>query len=151
MGTLWEYKEITESTTGVAELDGNGASWQIDIWNLTVPYNQKHTFSSKDVFSCKLVGDDAAEMPAKTLVQVVKRDMDTQEKIILLDTLYQNCKAFRDVAKLQHLNVRNTVTVSPGEHIAVMVNGVDAATTGDTDASASNFRLTSQRERKTIL
>ena len=148
-----EFKEITESTTGVAQLDGNGATWQRDIFNLTVPYNQKHTLTSNSTFSIYLVGDDASEMPAKTLVRVVKRDADSQELIPLLNTLYVNCKEFTNVKKIAHLTIKQgqSVVVRPGEHLAIMVNGADVATTGDTDASASRFRITSQRERTSIL
>ena len=148
---MWEPKEITESTTGVAELDGQGATWQVDIWNLTIPFNQKHKIGPSSIFSCYLVGDDAAEMPDKTLVRVVKRDMDEQETVTLLSTLYQNCKEFTNKAKLQKLTTRADILCTAGEHIAIMVNGADVATTGDTDASASNFRLTSLRERKSIV
>lgn len=148
---MWEPKEITESTTGIAALDGQGATWTVDIWNLTIPFNQKHKLGPTNTFSCSLVGDDAAQMPDKTLVRVVKRDMDEQETVTLLSTLYKNCKEFVDKNKIQKLTVRADILSTPGEHIAIMVNGVDAATTGDTDASASSFKLTSLRERKSIV
>lgn len=148
---MWEPKEITESTTGVAALAGQGATWTVDIWNLTIPFNQKYKIGPTDTFSCYLVGDDAAEMPAKTLVRVVKRDMDTQEIVTLLSTLYQNCKEFADKNKIRTLTPRNDILCTPGEHIAIMVNGIDVTTSGDTDQTASNFRLTSLRERKSIV
>ena len=150
---MLEFKEISESTTGVAQVDGNGATWQVDIFNLTVPFNQKHVFTSNCTVYMSLVGDDAAQMPDRTLVRVVKRDMDSQELKPLLSTLYVNCKEPKNVKKMAHLNIPEgeQVVVTPGEHIAIMVNGADAATTGDTDASASSFRITSQRERKSIL
>lgn len=148
---MWEPKEITESTTGVAALAGQGATWNVDIWNLTIPFNQKHKLGPTNTFSCSLVGDDAAQMPDKTLVRVVKRDMDSWETVTLLSTLYKNCKEFTDKNKIQNLTVRNDILCTPGEHIAIMVNGADVATTGDTDQTASSFKLTSLRERKSIV
>ena len=148
---MWEPKEINRSTSGVAELDGQGATWQADIWNLTIPFNQKYKIGPGSTFSCYLIGDDTAEMPAKTLVRVVKRDEDEQETVTLYSGLYQNVKEFKDKNKIRTLTPKTDILSTPGQHIVVMINGADVATTGDTDASASWFKLTALRERKSIV
>jgi len=143
--------ELNQSTTGITESDGLGATWQADIWDFKVPLNTWIKLHPTDIFACYLVGDDASEMPASTQVRVVVRDVANEDsKPILSALLYQRVKAFTDRDKLKNLTIAKEIVVGPEEHIVVQVNGADAATTGDVDASASNFKLVTTRRRKAL-
>ena len=151
MAYIEEKFELNSGVSGVTESDGLGATWHADIWDFKVPINNWILLKPKDVFSCYLVGDDGVEMPAKTQVRIVKRDVANEEaKPILPNLLYQQIKNFRDRDLVMHINVRGVVEVGPEEHIVVQVNGADVATTGDLDASASHFKLVTTRRRKRL-
>lgn len=148
---MWKTErcEINSSSTGITELDGKGATWTADIWDFKVPINQRFILKPGDTFAVYLVGDDAAEMPKSTKVRVVVRDVTNEAaKPILKDCLYQRLKSFSDRNQLVTLEIAQPIVVDSEEHIVVMVNGADAAGTGDTDASASHFKLLTTRERK---
>lgn len=151
MGFIEERFEINPGTTGITESDGKGATWHADIWDFKVPLNTEILLKPTDVFSCYLVGDDAVEMPKTTQIRVVRRDVANEDAEPVLTTLlYQSVKAFTDKDKLMHLSILGKVNVGPEEHIVVMINGADAATTGDVDASASHFRIQTTRRRKAL-
>ena len=151
MEWVTERFELNPSTTGITAVDGNGATWNADIWDFKVPFNTQIELNPTDIFAAYLIGDDAAEMPGATQVRVVVRDVASESALpILRDTLYQRVKAFSDVKKLTKLPIDKMVTVETDEHIVVMVNGADAAGSGDTDASASHFRLVTTRKRKPL-
>lgn len=147
-----ERFEINPSATGVTAADGLGASWQADIWDFRVPLGHEIVLKPTDIFSCYLVGDNAAEMPATTQVRIVKRDVANEDAIPLLrNCLYQLCKAFTDRDQLMRLPLNGSeMVIREHEHIVIMVNGLDTAGTGDTDASASHFKITTTRRRKSI-
>ena len=146
-----EKFEINQNSTGITEVDGLGATWEGNIWDFKVPLNTWIKLRPSDIFSCYLVGDDAAQMPAATQVRVVRRDVANEDtKPILSACLYQRVKDFTDKDKMKHLTIDREIEVGPDEHIVVMVNGADAAGTGDTDASASNFKLQTTRRRKAL-
>lgn len=146
-----EKFELNGSTSGVTAADGLGATWAADIWNFQLPLNTWLLLRPGDIFSCYLIGDDAAEMPATTQVRVVIRDVNNQEALpILKDTLYQSLKSFTDRDKVVALDIARERIVGPDERIAIMVNGADATGTGDTDASASHFKLVTRRRRKPL-
>ena len=142
---------INPSSTGITEADGSGANFKA-IWDYKVPTNQWLIIDPRSVFATSLVGDDAAAMPAGTRVRVVKRDVTGEDELTIMpENNYQSFKEFRDVklqARFQNLGA--PVEISPEEHIIVQVAGVDAATTGDTDASASNFNIICTRRKKPL-
>ena len=143
-----ERYEINSASTGITEADGTGATWK-DIWDFKVGLNQWIILSSQDIFSAYLIGDDAAEMPKTTRVRIVKRDVTNEDaKPVLSELPYQRLKAFTDRDLLMHLAITDRLTVEPEEHIVVQVNGVDAAGTGDLDASASYFKIFTHRRKK---
>lgn len=143
-----EAFELNQNTTGITESDGLGATFA-DIWDFKVPLNTTVKLKPGDIISCYLVGDDAAEMPATTQIRVVRRDVANEDaKPILSACNYQTVKQFADVGKMKRLTIDHEVVIGPDEHLVVMVNGADATGTGDTDASASNFRLKTTRKRK---
>lgn len=150
MPYIEEKFELNQATAGVSESDGQGATWG-DIWDFLVPLNTFIILRPQDVLSCYLVGDDTSQMPAATQIRVVRRDVANSEaKPLLANCLYQQVKAFDDKNKWKHLTVGGEVVVGPDEHIVVMVNGADTAGTGDTDASASYFKLTTTRRRRSL-
>ena len=145
-----ERYEINSSSTGITESDGTGATWK-DIWDFKVPVNQWIVLSPGDIFSCYLIGDDAAEMPKATRVRIVKRDVTNEDsKPVLPELPYQQVKQFTDRDLLMHLAIVDKVIVGAEEHIVVQVNGIDAATTGDLDASASYFKIFTHRRKKVL-
>ena len=145
-----EIFDLTSSETGITETDGQGALWA-DIWDFTVPVNHAIVLKPTDVFGCKLVGDDAAEMPAKTQVRVLRGDVtNTERRPVLTPLPYQLVKEFVDKKKIMRLSITQPVKVGANEHIVVQVNGADAAGAGDTDASASYFKLRTMRIRKAL-
>ena len=151
MGQITERFELNQSTSGITESDGAGASWSADIWDFKVPTNTEIILSPRDIFSCYLVGDDVAEMPSATQIRVVVRDVANQSaKAILRDILYQRVKSFSDTKKIAYLDIDREIVVTSEEHIVVMVYGADAAGTNDTDASASHFKLVTTRKRKAL-
>lgn len=144
-----EKFELNQGSTGITESDGLGASWAADIWDFKLPLNTWLKLRPGDVFSCYLVGDDAAEMPAATQVRVVRRDVANEDaKPVLTSCLYQRLKEFQDKGKFQRLTIDREVEIGPDEHLVVMAYGADATGTGNVDASASNFRLQTTRRRK---
>ena len=146
-----EKFELNQNSTGITESDGLGATWAADIWDFKPPLNTFLKLKPTDIFSCYLVGDDAAEMPAATQVRIVKRDAANEDaKPVLSACLYQRVKEFQDKGKFKRLTLDREVEVGPDEHLVVMVNGADAAGTGDLDASASNFRLQTTRRRRPL-
>jgi len=149
MGWKQEKFELNQGVTGITELDGQGANWTADIWDFKVPVNTQVILSPTDTFAIYLVGDDAAEMPKTTQLRVVIRDVSNEiAKPIIKSCNYQRFKSFQDKKQLVRLEISQEIVVESEQHIVVMVNGVDAATTGDTDASASNFKLVTTRNRK---
>jgi len=152
MPQVLERFQLDQLSAGVTALDGLGASWAADIWDFNVPINQDIVIQPGDVFSCYLIGDDAAEMPANTKVRVLLRDVSNEESTPLLPPLpYQQLKAFTDKKKLMRLRIHKEIRVENGMHIVVQVNGLDATgVAGDTDASASSFKLVCHRRRKSV-
>ena len=149
MGFKREKFELNSGVSGITELDGQGATWQADIWDFKVPNNTQIILSPSDTFAIYLVGDDAAEMPKQTKIRVVIRDVSNETaKPIIKDCNYQRFKSFADKKQIVRLEVPEEIVVDSEEHIVVMVNGADAAGTGDTDASASHFKLVTTRNRK---
>ena len=145
-----EKFELNPKTSGITESDGKGATWG-DNWDFKIPYHVVVQLKPSDVFSCYLIGDDAAEMPASTLVQVVKRDvMNLDSTPIIKPFLYQMAKEFSNKKKLLYLDITAPLFVSTEEHIVVQVNGADAAGTGDLDVSASHFKLVTIRKRRAL-
>ena len=143
-----EKFELNQNTSGVTASDGQGTTYA-DIWDYELPLNHYIMLGPTDVFSCKLVGDDAVEMPAITKVRVVRRDVsEGQDYPILTKLMYQTVKAFTDRKSYKNLTVIGEVDLRPGEHIVVQVAGADVATTGDTDASASRFKIVTTRKRR---
>ena len=143
-----ERWELNPSASGVTATDGQGAKWA-DIWDFEVPFHVQIDLKPTDIFSAYLVGDDSSEMPATTQIRVVKRDVANEDSISILSPMnYQTGKEFSDRKKLTHLTMASTMSVGTDEHIVVQVYGADAATTGDTDASASYFKLITTRKRK---
>ena len=149
MGWKTERFELNSGVSGVTELDGQGATWQADIWDFKVPVNTQVILSPSDTIALYLVGDDAAEMPKVTQVRVVIRDVSNEiAKPIIKSCNYQRFKSFQDRKQIVNLEIGEEIVVESEQHIVVMVNGIDAATTGDTDASASLFKLVTTRNRK---
>lgn len=143
-----ESFELNESTTGITESDGLGATFA-DVWDFKVPLNTILKLKPGDIISCYLVGDDAAEMPAATQIRVVRRDVANEDaKPVLSAANYQTVKQFSDRGKMKRLTIDKEVEIGADEHLVVMVSGADATGTGDTDASASNFRLKTTRRRR---
>ena len=135
--------EISQATSGVTAKDGAGATWNADNWDLKVEINQSYKLQPGDTFSCYLVGDDTAEMPDKTRIRVVKRDLSNLlAKPLLDECLYARCKAFADKKKILRLNITQPVLLEAGEHLVVLVNGMDKAGTGDLAVAASSFKIT---------
>lgn len=151
MAFVEEKFELNGVSSGVTAADGQGATWQADIWNFKVGYNTWIILRPGDVFACYLKGDDGSEMPAATQVRIVVRDGNNQDSIpIMKDVLYKQIQAFTDRDKVVALDIDREVVVGPDERIVVLVNGADAATTGDVDASASHFKLVTRRRRKAL-
>jgi hypothetical protein len=145
-----EKFELNQNTSGIIASDGVGTNFA-DIWDYKPPLHTRLRINAGDIFSCYLVGDDAAEMPAKTRIRIVKRDVaNEQAKPILPDTQYALCKSFTNKKQLLRLRISQEVVVETDEHLVIMVSGADAAGTGDTDASASHFKLECLRERKAL-
>ncbi len=145
-----ERYEINSSSVGITESDGSGATWK-DIWDFKVSVNQQIVLNPTDIFSAYLVGDDTAEMPKNTRVRLVKRDVTNEDAKPLLPELpYQQAKEFKDRALLMHLAIQGTLVVESEEHIVVQINGADATGTGDTDASASYFKIFTHRRKKVL-
>jgi len=145
-----ERYEINSSSVGITESDGSGATWK-DIWDFKVPVNQQIVLNPTDIFSAYLIGDDAAEMPKTTRVRVVKRDVTNEDaKPVLPELPYQQIKQFTDRNLLMHLAIPGTLVMESEEHIVVQVNGVDAAGSGDLDASASYFKIFTHRKKKVL-
>jgi len=143
-----ERWELNPAASGITVADGQGAKWA-DIWDFQVPYHVEIVLNPADIVSFYLVGDDASEMPNITQIRVVKRDTTNEESTpILSDINYKTVKEFADKKKLAHLTMGSQIVVGTDEHIVVQINGADAATTGDTDASASHFKLVTTRRRK---
>ena len=143
-----EKYEISSSSTGIVEADGDGTNWK-DIWNLTVPLSTWVILKPTDTFACYLVGDDAAEMPKVTRIRIVRRDVTNEEaKPVLSEILYQLAKDETDKDKLMHLSIGTQIVVGPEEHIVVQIAGLDATgAAGDTDASASRFKIMTTRRK----
>lgn len=152
MGFIEERFEINPSSTGITESDGQGATWHADIWDFKVEANTQIKLKPTDVFSCYLIGDDTGEMPKTTQIRIVRRDVANEGAEPVLTTLpYQLVKAFTDKDKLIHLSIPREVIVDEYEHIVVMINGLDVTgVAGDTDASASHFRIQTTRRRKAL-
>ena len=146
-----ERFELNQAASGITEQDGQGASWLADIWDYEVPINTSVHLKPTDIFGVYLVGDDAAEMPDSTRIRVVVRGVaGVQHQPILRDIMYTNVKSFVDKNKYVSLDIDHDIWVNAGEHIVVLVNGADATGTGDTDASASYFKLLTHRRRKPL-
>jgi len=147
-----EKFEINSASTGITETDGSTTLW-VDNWDYVVQTNQKIVIKPEDIFACYLVGDDASEMPAKTRVRVVRRDVTNEDSTPLIPELpYQSAKDFQDKNKLMRFRSLRTpeVVLGEGEHLVVQVAGADVATTGDLDASASFFKIMCHRRRKPL-
>ncbi len=150
MPEITERIEITAAIVDVTVGDGNGASFA-DIWALLVPINQKYTVTEQDSLSCYLVGDDTVEMPANTKVRVVKKSIGRVDSSTVTPiVLYSQLKEFADIRKLFFLGVNRTV-IGPGEYLILQVAGADVAGTGDTDGSASSFKITATRTRPSLM
>ncbi len=146
-----ERFEVNPASTGITEQDGRGTNWW-DIWDFKVSLNQVVILRPTDVFSCYLVGDDAAAMPNATKVRVVKRDVANEDSIPILPVVnYKQAQEFADKNLQMHLRALGGVMeVVAEEHIVVQVSGADATGTGDTDASASHFKIFCTRRRKSL-
>lgn len=146
-----EKFEINSGSTGITESDGQGALWA-DIWAFQIPLNQKIIIKPTSIFACNLVGDDAAAMPNNTQVRVLRRDVSAEDqKTILPACPYKQLQEFRDRNLfMRFLNLGEDVILGEGEWVVVQVNGADATGTGDTDASASYFKLICNRRRKPL-
>ena len=144
--------EISQGSAGITEADGKGATWVGDIWDYKVGYGQQIVLKPTDKFGAYLVGDDTAEMPPSTQIRVVVRDVTNQVARPILRSLpYKRCQGFQDADKVVTLDPMNgEIVVNTDEHIVVMVNGIDVATTGDTDASASFFKLHTTRRKRPL-
>lgn len=142
--------EINPSSTGITEADGDKANFK-DIWDFKVSLNTWIILQPTDLFAAKLYGDDAAEMPKATRLRVVRRDVSNEDsKPVLSEIYYQLAKDFTDLAKLMHLSIKEKIEVGPEEHIVVQIAGLDATGTGDTDASASYFKILTTRRKVSI-
>ena len=145
-----EKFELNPKKSGITESDGVGATWG-DIWDYQVPYHVEVQLKPGDVFACYLIGADTAQMPASTLVQVVKRDVTNLDSTpIVKPLLYQVAKNFTDKKKLLYVDITAPLIVTTDEHIVVQVNGADATGTGGTDASASHFKLATTWKRRAL-
>ena len=144
-----EKYELNSLSTGITEQDGSGLLWK-DIWDFKVPINQSIVLKPIDLFSAYLKGDDAAEMPNTTRIRVLRRDVANEDaKAVLNEVYYKLCKEFTDKNLLMHLSIHQPVEVGSEEHIVVQVSGLDATgIAGDTDASASFFKILTTRKRK---
>lgn len=140
--------EINPSSIGITEADGDGINWK-DIWDYKVPLNTWIILQPTNLFAAKLTGDDAAEMPTTTRIRVVRRDVANEDsRAVLSEIYYQLAKDFTDLAKLMHLSIKDKVTVNSEEHIVVQIAGKDATgAAGDTDASASYFKIMTTRRK----
>ena len=147
---ITEKFELNANTSGITAADGVGTNFA-DVWDFEPPYNTRLKLHAGDVFSCYLVGDDAAEMPAKTRIRIVKRDVSNEQaKPVLSDCQYNLCKSFSEKKKMLRLTIPGEIVVDTAEHLVVMVSGMDANGDGDVDASASYFKLEILRERKAL-
>ena len=143
-----ERWELNPAASGVTATDGQGAKWA-DIWDFEVPYHVEIVLNPSDIVSFYLVGDDAAAMPNTTQIRMVKRDTANEESIPILSPVnYKTGQEFQDSKKLMHLTMASPISVGTDEHIVVQVYGADALGSGDTDASASHFKLITTRRRK---
>ncbi len=145
-----EKFELNSQSPGITEQDGSGILWK-DIWDFKVPINQSIVLKPTDLFSAYLVGDDVAEMPNVTRIRVARRDVANEDaKSVLGEVYYKLAKEFTDKNLLMHLSIDQPVEIGAEEHIVVQVSGLDATGTGDTDASASFFKILTPRKRKSI-
>lgn len=146
-----EKFEINSASTGITEADGNGANWK-DIWEYKVPVNTWVTIDAESVFACNLVGDDAAAMPNTTRIIVVRRDVANEDsKPLMPEIHYKAVQEEQDKKKMMYFRgLATPVTVGPEERVVVRIAGADAAGTGDTDASASRFKISCMRGRKRL-
>ena len=151
MGFIDETFELNSGEAGITESDPNGANWVSDVWDFKVPLNTFIVLRPTDVFGCNLVGDDAAAMPNTTQIRILRADVaNTERKPVLTALPYKQVQEFQDKKKMMRLSIVKEVIVGPDEHLIVQINGADAATTGDTDASASYFKLKTTRRRKAL-
>jgi len=146
-----EKFEINAGSTGITETDGQGTTFA-DIWVYKIQTNQKIVVNPDSIFACNLVGDDAAAMPNNTQVRVLRRDVTGEDaKTILPACPYIQVQEFQDKNKFMRFrNLVQEVVCGEGEEIAVQISGADAAGTGDTDASASYFKMIVNRRRNRI-
>lgn len=146
-----EKFEINASSTGITEADGEGTNWK-DIWDYKVQTNQFIEIGPDSIFSTSLVGDDAAAMPNATRIKVVRRDVSNEdEKALLTEVSYKQAQEFQDKKKLMRFRgLLGPMMLGEGEHIVVRIAGADATGTGDTDASASYFKIICQRRKKAL-
>ena len=146
-----EKYEINAASPGITEADGSGALWK-DIWDYQVQTNQYILLTPESIFAVYLIGDDAAAMPNSTRVKVVRRDVTGEdESTLITEVPYKVAQEFQDKKKLLRFRgLTRDVLIGEGEHIVVRIAGVDAATTGDTDASASWFKIICQRRKKAL-
>jgi len=148
MPWIIEKVEINASRSGMTAADGTGTAWG-DIWDYEPPTNIRLLIRPGDIFSAYLVGDDASEMPGITEIRVEKRDVSEQDRVpILPPTLYNQVKSFTTRQSVMRLSIPSEIVVDSGEHLVIQVKGADAAATGDTDASASSFKLATTWTRK---
>lgn len=150
MAFVREKFELNQSSTNVTATDGIGANFG-DIWDFKSLFGTKIILRPGDTISMLLTGDDAAEMPDTTRIEIVKRDVTNTEAIPLLgEVLYGAIKQFSSKKAILKLSITKEIIVNTDEHIVIRINGIDAATTGDLDASASRFALITTRERETV-
>lgn len=147
---LIENYDIQPSTVGITAVDGAGATWNADNWDLKPSAGLSYTIGPWSQFSLYLVGDDAAEMPADTRVRVVKRDITNEEQELIWAGLYAQVKEFADKKKRAYLGCTREVKIEESEHLVIQANGADATGTGDLDVSASHFKLASKRRRRAL-
>ena len=142
---MWERFEIKRTTAGVTEMDGLAATWGSLTYDFLLPVNQRLRFKKGDYVAATLIGDDAAAMPDSTLVRLVVTDNAGKVKHVLFNGLYARMQDFRDVEARCYLQIDREIYVEAGEHVVMLVNGLDAAATGDVDASAGTIKISCDR------
>jgi len=147
---------LTKGEAGITQQDGLNASTDYGmIFEWQVPTGIGLIILPGHTFAMYLQGDDAAEMPATTLVKVLHKDSSKQDATTVLGpVLYQNLKEFTDRNKIAHFNISAPIKVYEKQYISVETAGADATGTGGVDvtggAKESYFEAKISRVRQPL-
>ena len=136
-GAIQEPFSLTKGDADVSEQDGLDASTDYGmIFEYHVPTGIGLIILPGHTFGLYLYGDDSAEMPATTLVEVLVKDSSKQDaKTILGPVLYEKLKEFVDRDKIARFSVAESVKVYEKQYITIEAAGADATGTGGVDVT----------------